>query len=181
MKRKNSSTSAWNLSTRVVNVLFFWQTRTPFSNRAHHYMRAAHEEAPWGKNRLRTSHVTNKGSLTHRGERRRRAVNEFAETSFYNPLHGCQTQSRLIRGNVWPHYGEPSLSQTLAVSCDQQESGRGVREVRGRRPGRQHNNAVLSEHCHGFYYFFYQTQLLNYLHKDFSLSGPDFFPADSQV
>lgn len=49
-----------------------------------------------------------------------RAVNEFAETGFYKPLHGCQTESRLIRGNVCLHYSALSPRQTPLVGFDQQ-------------------------------------------------------------
>lgn len=69
----------------------------------------------WREKELRILHLTNKRSLSHWDEQH--AVNEFAETGFYNPLHGCQTQSGLIRGNVWLHY-RPHRSALISSKVD---------------------------------------------------------------
>lgn len=88
-----------------------------------------------GKNPLRMSRWTTKGSSNHWHEQH--AVNEFAETGFYNWLHGCQVLSEEASGCI-----------TVNCHCARRHwpaliSWYGVREVRGRHNTRRGEKAFI--------------------------------------
>lgn len=93
------------------------QTRTPVpkKKKLHHSMKTFSWETHGREKYSENITFDNKRRLTHWDEQH--AVNEFAETGFYNR---CQTPSGLIRGNVWLYNSTVSSLQTTAVSTDQQ-------------------------------------------------------------
>lgn len=133
-----------------------------------------------GEKLVRISHLTNKGSLTHWDEQH--AVNEFAETGFYNPLVAVlcsQVLSEETSGYITVDCHCARLHWSPPISSK-------MNTVWERSGGRPNTPRVDGCFIHRALSWIHQTQLR---HKYvllsqgffFLLLGPDLSPAESLV